>query len=399
MKILIVYETVYPDFIGGVEHRNFELGAALARRGHEVTLAGFCKPLPGIPPRLVVRSLGELGALYNRAGRRSTRQAIRFAFTVPKIDVSGFDVVETANMPYIHIVPLAIKCRLAGKPLLVTWYEYWDHYWKGYVGRLKAPVYRAIEWMTGQLGTAVTATSLLTRERLAAKRRKGDVELVPCGIHVNEVREEAAEGRHGDGPPLIFAGRLLKEKRVDLLLRAVAILAKTRPGVLLTVFGDGPYRETLVRLASELGIADRVEFRGHVEASAEVWRSLGRARVAVQPSEREGFGLFPLEAMAAGLPVVYCESPESAVPELVRDGVEGICTEPEPVALAAALERLLSDDDEWRRLHENAVKRASGYDWDEVARRIEETCLRLLPRHRQERVAQDGRVDHPADHP
>ena len=121
--------------------------------------------------------------------------------------------------------------------------------------------------------------------------------------------------------------------------------------------------------------------------------------MAVQPSEREGFGLFPLEAMAAGLPVVYCESPESAVPELVRDGVEGICTAPEPKALAAALERLLADGEEWRRLHENAVKRASGYDWDEVARRIEETCYRLLPGHRQERIAQGGRVDHPSDHP
>ncbi|HSG38658.1 MAG TPA: hypothetical protein VLE27_03375, partial [Thermoanaerobaculia bacterium] len=61
MKILIVYETVYPDFIGGVEHRNYELAAALCRRGHEVTLTGFCKPLPGIPPRLKVLSLGELG--------------------------------------------------------------------------------------------------------------------------------------------------------------------------------------------------------------------------------------------------------------------------------------------------------------------------------------------------
>ena len=72
--------------------------------------------------------------------------------------------------------------------------------------------------------------------------------------------------------------------------------------------------------------------------------------------------------MAAGLPVVYCESPESAVPELVRDGVEGICTPPDPAPLAAALDRLLTDDDEWRRLQRNALERAAGYDWDEVAR-------------------------------
>jgi glycosyltransferase involved in cell wall biosynthesis len=380
LKILLVYETVYPDFIGGVEHRNYELGAALCRRGHEVTLAGFCKPLPGIPPRLRVQSLGELGKLYNAAGQRSTRQAIRFAFTVPRIDLREYDVVETANMPYIHIFPLALKCALAGKPLLVTWYEYWGDYWKGYVGRLKAPVYKLIEWMTGQVGTAVTATSRLTQERLAGKRRRGGVELVPCGIHVDEVRRTAEddEERHGQGPPLIYAGRLLREKRVDLLLRAVALLAPRHPGALLTVFGDGPVRESLVKLAGELGIADRVDFRGHVETSEEVWRNLGMAKVAVQPSEREGFGLFPLEAMAAGLPVVYCESPESAVPELVRHGVEGLCASPTPEALAAALERLLTDTDEWRRLRRNALERAAGYDWDEIARQIEAACARLV---------------------
>ena len=384
MKILLVYETVYPDFIGGVESRNYELAAALRRRGHEVTLAGFRKPRTDGSPTPGVRSLGELDGLYNAAGQRSTRGAIRFALTVPWIDVSGYDVVETANMPYIHIFPLALKCALAGKPLLVTWYEYWGDYWQGYVGRWKAPVYKAIEWLTGQMGTAVTATSRLTEERLVRNRLRGGVELVPCGIHVDEVRRTSrvAEARHGEGPPLIYAGRVLREKRIDLLLRAVALLAPRRypgvAGVLLTVFGDGPYLETLVKLAEELGISDRVAFRGHVETSEEVWENLGRARIAVQPSEREGFGLFPLEAMAAGLPVVYCESPESAVPELVRHGVEGLCTAPEPQALAAALERLMTDEEEWSRLRGNALERAAGYDWDEIARRIEETCARLV---------------------
>src|SRR5436309_1336115 len=176
--------------MGGVESRNYELAAALRKRGHEVTLAGFRKP-PAPVDGPGVRSLGELAGLYNAAGRRSTRGAIRFALTVPRIDVRGFDVIETANMPYIHIFPLALKCALAGKPLLVTWYEYWGDYWKGYVGRLKAPVYQAIEWLTGQLGTVVTATSRLTRERLASHRGHrghGGVELVACGIHVDQVR-------------------------------------------------------------------------------------------------------------------------------------------------------------------------------------------------------------------
>jgi glycosyltransferase involved in cell wall biosynthesis len=384
LKILLLYETVYPDFIGGVETRNHELAVALARRGHEVTLAGFRKKqrMPD-PPGVRVLSLGELDLLYNAAGQRSTLQAIRFALTVPRVDVSGYDVVETANMPYIHIFPLAVKCLMAGRPLVVTWYEYWGDYWKGYVGRLKAPVYKAIEWLTGQLAGTVTATSRLTRERLEGNRARSAVELVACGIHVGEVQRAAGTAgasapRHGEGPPLVYAGRLLREKRIDLLLRAVALLAPRHPGVLLAVFGNGPYRDALRRLADELGISDRVDFRGHVDTSDEVWENLGRARIAVQPSEREGFGLFPLEAMAAGLPVVYCESPESAVPELVRDGLEGISTAPVPAALAAALDRLLTDGAEWSRLRANALARAAGYDWDEIARQIEGTFARAM---------------------
>lgn len=380
MRILFVYPTIYPDFIGGVEHRNYELAAALARRGHKVTLAGLCNRPLADSPQLAVVAMGTLGDLYNTKGRRSTRQALRFARLVPRLDLRPYDVVETANIPYIHLVPLAVKCALAGKPLLVTWYEYWGPYWKRYLGSLKAPAYRMVEWLTAQLGTSVTATSQLTRERLAKSRLRGTVDLVPCGIHVATVREAAAQATRGTGPPLVYAGRLLEEKRIDLLLAAVARLARLAPhrsGVLLTVFGEGPYRDRLQALASALGVADRVVFRGHVAESVEVWRELGRARVAVQPSEREGFGLFPLEALAAGLPVVYCESTESAVPELVRHEVEGVQCRPDAEELAAVLERLLTDADEWERLSGNARERARSYDWDEIARRIEWRMMKL----------------------
>ena len=411
LKLLIVYETIYPQFIGGVELRNYELAAALCRRGHEVTLAGFCGDLTSSVPNLRILSLGEMSGalgLYNSSGKRSTRQALRFAAVVRRLDLAPFDAVETPNMPYIHLLPLAWKCAAAGKPLLVTWYEYWGGYWRVYVGRLRAPIYRAIEWVTAQLGTAVNAPSALTRGRLAAARWRagrrgadrqedGKVSVIPCGITLARVRAAAGECP-GDGPPLIYAGRLLEHKRLDLVLRAVQILARDEalapaggaaglPGEapLLTVFGEGPDRERLEALAGELGVAGRVRFRGHVKSSEEVWRELGRARLAVQPSAREGFGLFPLEAMAAGLPVIHCASPESAVGELVRDGVEGVEVAPEAGALAATLAALLAPagERERRRLSRNAQLRAAPYDWEEVAQRIEDTCLALIARRRR----------------
>jgi glycosyltransferase involved in cell wall biosynthesis len=387
MHLLLLYEAVYPDHIGGVETRNFELGRALAQKGHAVTLAGFCAPLPGEPPHLRVLPLGPPPRLYNEAGRRSTRQALRFARTVAsdRLDLRPYDVVETANMPYVHLLPLALRCRRLGKPLLVSWYEYWGRYWRGYVGRAKAPAYRLVEWWTAQLGTAVVASSQLTRDRLLV-RRHGAVELLACGVDVPRIRTAAANGATVVGePPLVYAGRLLAHKRVDVLLRAVGLLAtraETPAGPLLTVFGEGPDRERLEALAGELGLGPRVRFRGHVPTSEEVWAELGAARIAVQPSDREGFGLFPLEAMAAGLPVVYCESSESAVGELVRSGVEGVATEGDPEALAAALGALLADARRRDDLAEAARRRADQYDYAVLATHFEELCLALLARPR-----------------
>ncbi len=389
MRVLIVYETVYPDFIGGVEHRNYALALALARRGHEVTLAGFLNAPLADPPGVRVLSLGDLGAiggLYNREGKRSTRQALRFARRVARLDLAAYDLVETPQVPFVHLFPLAMRARRAGKPLLVTWYEYWGAYWKGYVGNLKAPAYRAIEHAAAHLGDEVTATSRLTAERLAAargRRRRLEVEIVPCGIEVCTVARAAA-GFQGAGPPLIYTGRLLEHKRLDLLIRALPRLlqdlATGREGPLLTVFGEGPDRPRLERLAADLGIAERIAFRGHVESSEEVWREMGGAQLAVQPSAREGFGLFPLEAMAAGLPVVYCASTESAVSELVRDGREGIESPAEPEALAGILGRLLDDHAERQRLATAARARAAEFDWDEIARRMEEIGAELIGR-------------------
>jgi glycosyltransferase involved in cell wall biosynthesis len=365
--------------MGGIETRNFELACALARRGHEVTLAAFGPADPpsgeGGPHRL---SLGPPARLYNLAGRRSARQALRFALAAARIELGSYAVIETAQVPFAHLFPLALRCRIARRPLLVTWYECWGPYWKDYVGALHAPAHRLVEWLGAQLGAAATATSELTARRLSSIRRAGAARLLACGVDVAGVRRAAA-GAARDGPPLVFAGRLLRHKRLEVLLAAVRELGDLIPGsTLLAIFGDGPDRGRLQRLAAELGVAQRVDFRGHVATHQEVWQGLGSARVAVQPSAREGFGLFPLEAMAAGLPVVFCDSPESAVGELVRDGVEGLCLAAEPAALASAIRRLFADPALYERLRQAALRRAQDYDWDAVARRFEELARELV---------------------
>jgi glycosyltransferase involved in cell wall biosynthesis len=293
---------------------------------------------------------------------------VRLARSMLRLDLRRFDVVESANIPYAHLPPLALRCRLARRPLVVTWHEYWGSYWRQYLGS-KWPVYAAIERATAHLGTAAIAVSRLTAGRL--ERVRGEVvPVVPNGIPLEAIRSASEEGS-ADGPPLVYAGRLLREKRIDLLLEAVAQLPKGT-GPLLAVYGDGPDRKRLEEMADRLGLGEAVSFRGYLPTNVDVWRRMGESRIAVQPSSREGFGLFPLEAMAAGLPVVYCESSESALSELVLDGAHGLRTAPDPESLAVALRRLLTDEAERRRMSEAARRHAEGFDWSVVALRMEE---------------------------
>ena len=88
--------------------------------------------------------------------------------------------------------------------------------------------------------------------------------------------------------------------------------------------------------------------------------------------------MFPLEAMAAGLPVVYCQAPDSALPELVREGLDGHGVAPDPQALAQSLGRLLDAPAERARLAGNARERAAEYDWDRVVLRAEAIYARRL---------------------
>jgi glycosyltransferase involved in cell wall biosynthesis len=375
LTVLLFYDCLYPASVGGVEHRNFELARALAARGHRAVVAGFgepSRPFPGVE----VLSLGPAGRLYNAAGKRSTAEALRLARAAARIDLRPFDVVECSSLPYAHVPVLAWRCRRLGKPLTVSWHEYWGRYWAQYLG-WKWPLYAAVERMTVGLGDCVTAASRLTFDRLQAHRRDA-VRPLRNGIPLADIRAAVATVEPGSGPPLIYAGRLLREKRVDLLLEAVARLAARRPGLLLALCGDGPDRARLEALAGSLGLGEAVVFHGHLPTNRDVWRLVGAARIAVQPSSREGFGMFPLEAMAAGLPVVCCDSPDSAVAELVVPGVHGLLTAPDPDALAAALDSLLADEDELRRLGDNARRQGESFDWLAVAAEMEQVLFSML---------------------
>ena len=393
LRWLFFYDCIYPGSLGGVEHRNYELARELGRLGHEVVLSGWAEAPHAPHPNVRVEPVAKASRRYLARGRRSGLEALLLASQVRRIPLDDIDIVETANIPYLHLPLLARRCRRRGIPLLVTWHEHWGTYWRRH--RPPGPLdpgmwrlYALCERLSLRFGSQAVAVSKLTAGRVAKVRGEA-VEVVPNGIPYERIRELAAEAPP-DAPPLVYAGRLIPEKRVDLLLDATARLAATETGgrlaaergALLRIIGGGPAEAELRSRIDELGLGSIVDFAGRLPENDDVWRAVAGARIAVQPSAREGFGLFPLEAMAAGVPVVHCRSVNSAVSELVRDGRDGWAVDADAGRLAHRLERLLDAPAELAAASRSAVERAAGYDWRQVADQVIETGSELVRRER-----------------
>ncbi len=150
------------------------------------------------------------------------------------------------------------------------------------------------------------------------------------GIELDRFRSAASAPRDG----VLFVGRLVPQKGVDVLIRAMALLEGAAGR--LTILGDGPERDRLTSLAADLGV--EVELAG-AGSRADVAAAMARSAVVVVPSTYpEPLGLVAIEAMAAGAIVVA--SAAGGLVETVTDGVSGLLVRPgDPAALAASIRR------------------------------------------------------------
>lgn len=171
-----------------------------------------------------------------------------------------------------------------------------------------------------------------------------------------------------EGPPVVlFVGSLFNRRHVPELIAGFARLAARVPEARLEIVGDNRTRPfiDIDALAAQSGVADRIRTRAYVtdEELASLYRS---ARAFAFLSEYEGFGMTPLEALAAGVPVVVLDS------EVSREiyGQAAIYVDrPDPDRIAAALERAIGDDTERRRVLAGAAALVERYCWRDCAER------------------------------
>jgi D-inositol-3-phosphate glycosyltransferase len=205
--------------------------------------------------------------------------------------------------------------------------------------------------------------------RLGANVRR--IRVVPCGVDVEVFTPRGpADGRESARPRLLSLTRLVERKGVADMIAALCEL----PDVELVVAGgleparldDDPEAARLQRLAAELGVDERVEFRGRV-AREHVPALIRSADAVVCVPWYEPFGIVPLEAMACGVPVVA--SAVGGQIDSVIDGVTGVHVAPhDPAGLVQALRKLLDDADLRARLGAQGAERArTRFSWERVA--------------------------------
>ena len=179
----------------------------------------------------------------------------------------------------------------------------------------------------------------------------------------------AALKAESDDPMVLFVGRLVPYKGVDVLLRAAANVRAR-----IVIVGDGPMRQALEQQSRALEIADRVQFTGNADA-AELSALYNACDLLVLPSvtRAEAFGMVQLEAMSCRKPVICTDLP-SGVPWVNQHGVTGLVVPPQdPAALAAAMSTLLSDPATRSRMGE--MGRARVNTQFTVSRLVEQTTL------------------------
>ena len=175
-----------------------------------------------------------------------------------------------------------------------------------------------------------------------------------------------------------FAGKLIARKGVDELLRAAALLPPARAWS-VTVVGDGPLQPGLRALVAELGLGDRVTFRGFANTT-EMPGLLAGFDVVVVPSRLDMRVLVTIEAMAAGAAVIVSDATAVWGPgDLIEDGVTGLVYRSgEPAMLARQLGRLLDDPALLDRLQRGGAERSARFGPAAFARTMRDAARMCL---------------------
>lgn len=397
MRILLInYE--YPPLGGGGGIAHQDVAEALAARHDVHVLTTHYAGLPRferrrgvsitrVPvwgreslPIATIRSMVTFAPAAFRAARALVRK------WRPDI-VNAFFAVPSG-------LPAVLLGRLTGIPVVLTLVgaDIFDPNPTAGIATHRHLLLRAVVRQIIRGADARVAISHDTRRRaLKYHHAPPDIEVIPLGLVSPFLAERGTPrvSREQSLPPgkerivrLVTIGRLIPRKGYDDLLAAIAMTG--RSDLRLDLVGDGPLAPALRALATRLGIAERVCFRGTVGES-EKWRLLSSADCFVSASLYEGFGIVFLEAMSAGLPIIATD--DGGQTDFLITGENALLVPPgQPRQLASAIALLFLEDGLRLRMRDANLRKAADYRIERTAARYEELFARVLAQRSKQAV-------------
>jgi glycosyltransferase involved in cell wall biosynthesis len=352
MRILIVYDCLFPYTIGGGERWYRNLAERLTADGHEVTYLTLRQwdraegpDLPGV--NVVVA--GPRMALYSGPGQRRPLPPLVFgAGVLWHLLRHGrrYDVVHTISFPYFSLLAAAVARPLHRFRLATDWFELWTReYWTEYLGAVGGRIGWTVQKLCLKVRQDAFCYARLTADRVRKEGLNGTVTMVR-GLYDGPATPAAPQPAE---PLVVFAGRMIPEKRAPMAVEAFALARRELPELKGVIFGDGPDRPKVLEAIAQHGLEGAVEAPGFAPTE-QVETTLARAACLLHPSRREGYGLVVVEASAAGVPTVLAAGDDNAAVELVEEGVNGfVAATADAPALARAVVRAVRAGPELRR--------------------------------------------------
>ena len=395
MRVLIVSWEFPPLVVGGLGRHVGQLARQLAAQGHDVrvlTRGTRTAPEQQQFEGVAVWRAAADGLAIDFGSESLLAWAQAFEHSLVR---AGLELVSRWRPDVIHAHDWLVAqtartlCQVTGSPVVVTVHATEHGRQQGW---LTEPLPRAIHsverWLCREAAAVITCSRFMAAEVSELfQLDPAEVRVIGNGAeptHPTEPRPGVetetgmADRRYRGEPLLVFAGRLVHEKGLQELVKALPLLRDELPRVRLVVAGTGPQLADQQDRAARYGVSDLVDWAGFLD-EAELARLLAAADLVVAPSLYEPFGMVALEAQLAGTPVAVSDT--GGLAELVEGGRTGLLFAPQdPAAIAAAVRQALADPEGTRQRASRAQRRARDeYGWAAVARRTAEVYASVQP--------------------
>jgi len=369
-----MFTDTYQPETNGVVTSIVSTARALRRRGHRIIVVAPAHP---------EGDEEHPDVFHLRSASFPFYPEFRMAFPLPAKVVANlptvpFDVIHAHSFFFIGCLG-AYLARLRRSPLFFTYHTKFEDYLH------YLPVNQRITkpqtlWVSREFSNQcdrVIAPSQGTADLLGSYGITTPLEILPGGVDLESFGLDAAEPalirEARPGPVLLSVGRLGKEKNLELVLDAFAIVLRTYPRARLIMIGDGPHRAELERRAAGIGDGSHVTFVGALDQS-QLGAYYRGADAFVFSSLTETQGLVLVEAMAHGLPVIAVDC---AVTREIVVGDAGTLTPDDAGLFAAAVIALCAQNPGERALRRDAARRAAApFSVDALAEQLEALYLR-----------------------